>query len=82
MSLRTWSFTRLWAVTAISWLAAVAAGALADYFDAFGVGSVPWSEPLITSIIGVMSAHAKPEEYSSVAPDGAVFSPRPQGGRT
>ena len=36
--IRSWSFTRLWAVTAFLWLVAGGAAAAADYFEFFGVG--------------------------------------------
>jgi drug/metabolite transporter (DMT)-like permease len=38
--IRAWSFTRLWAVTAVIWVVAGGAAAVADYFDAFGMAVV------------------------------------------
>jgi hypothetical protein len=35
--IRAWSFTRLWAVTAVIWVVAGGAAAVADYFDALGM---------------------------------------------
>lgn len=37
MAIRNWSFTKLWAVSAIVWAFAALAGAAADYFDRLGV---------------------------------------------
>jgi hypothetical protein len=39
MSVRNWSFARLWAVTAAVWLVALAAGNVLDYFDIGGLGT-------------------------------------------
>jgi hypothetical protein len=36
--IRSWSFTRLWAVSALIWLVAAGAAVAADYFDEFGIG--------------------------------------------
>jgi len=39
MSIRQWSFARLWAVTAFCWLGALVVGEVLDYFDLGGLAT-------------------------------------------
>lgn len=60
MSIRAWSFTKLWTVTAVSWFAAMLAEAASDYFDVFD-GAV-----LVLALVPAFLAGAWAGEHAEI----------------